>query len=216
MADRVVVCAGTKRGLFFLESDRARTRWRMSGPFLKGWQIFHAVVDTRGTPTLHAAAVQDAFGTNVMSGDLKGRRFLAAKTPPVPPKLLPAQVKMMRQWGISTMSRVWHVEPGPRSERKLLYAGTAPAALFRSEDGGRNWEEVRSLTNHPTRKHWTPGAGGMCLHSIQVDPENSRRMYVGISSPGAFRTDDGGKSWKPINRGVAMFPEAPKGLGIGT
>ncbi len=217
MADRVVVCAGTKRGLFLFESDRERSRWRRSGPFLKGWQVFHAVVDTRGAPTVHAAAVQDAFGTNVMTADLRGlRKFRAAKRPPVPPKLLPSQAKMMRQWGISAAPRVWHVEPGPRSERKLLYAGTAPAGLFRSEDGGRSWEEVRSLTNHPTRKHWTPGAGGMCLHSIQVDPDDARRIYVGISSPGAFRSDDAGKTWKPINRGVAMFPEAPKGEGIGT
>lgn len=216
MTDKVVVCAGTKRGLFVFESTAARSRWRMRGPFVKGWQIFHAVVDGRGTPAIHAAAVQDSFGTNVMTGDLAGRKFRAAKRPPAPPKLLPSQMTIIRRYGISTSPRVWHIEPGRLSERGVLYAGTAPAALFRSGDHGRTWDEVKGLTAHPTRKHWTPGAGGMCLHSIQLDPYDSNRMYVGISSPGAFRTDDGGRSWKPINRGVAMFPEAPKNAAIGT
>lgn len=216
MSDRVVVCAGTKRGLFLLESDSARARWKLSGPFLKGWEIFHAVIDTRGTPTIHAASVQGTFGTNVMTGDLRGRKFRAAKHPPVPPKLLPSQLKTIRKWGISTAPRVWHIEPGRPSEPGVLYAGTAPAGLFRSDDHGKSWEEVRSLTRHPSRKHWTPGAGGMCLHSIQLDPHDKDCMIIGISSAGCFRTDDGAKTWKPINRGVAMFPGPPKDSGVGT
>lgn len=216
MADCVVVCAGTKRGLFLLESDAARARWRVSGPFLKGWEIFHAVVDTRRTPTIYAAAVQGSFGTNVMTADLRGRKFRAAKRPPIPPRLLPSHLKTIRKWGISATPRVWHIEPGRASEKGVLYAGTAPAALFRSEDDGKSWKEVRSLTQHPSRPHWTPGAGGMCLHSIQLDPRDPDRMYVAISSAGCFRTDDGAKSWRVINQGLAIFPGAPKHVGVGT
>jgi hypothetical protein len=216
MADRVVVCVGTKRGLFVLDSDRTRDRWALRGPYLKGWPVYHATVDARGTPRIFAAGASEVFATTVFSGDLEGKKFAAAKKPPVPPKLLPKPLAFAKKYGIPVTPRVWHVEPARASEKNVLYAGTAPAGLFRSEDAGRTWEEVTSLTRHPTRKHWMPGAGGMCLHSIQCDPTDSRRMYIGISAAGAFRTDDGGKSWAPINRGVKMFDGAVKNSGVGT
>ena len=216
MADRIVVCVGTKRGLFLLQSDRRRERWSQRGPFLKGWPIFHATVDVRGTPRLYAAGASDTFATTVFAGDVAARKLTGAKKPPVPPKLPPKPLAFAKKYSIPVAPRVWHVEPARAAERNVLYAGTAPAGLFRSEDAGRTWEEVTSLTRHPTRKHWMPGAGGMCLHSIQCDPADSRRMYVGISAAGVFRTDDGGKSWTPINRGVAMFDGAAKNSGVGT
>ena len=117
---------------------------------------------------------------------------------------------------MSMTPRIWHIEPGPAGEKKVLYAGTAPAGLFRSTDGGRTWRGVKGLNEHPTRKFWTPGAGGMCLHSIQIDPADSRRMFVGISAAGCFRTDDGGRSWTPINRAVAKYIGAPKDSQVGT
>jgi hypothetical protein len=216
MPDRVVVSVGTKRGLFVFESDANRERWTLRGPLLKGWQIYHAVVDTRGTPRLHAAASSVVFATTTFGGGLTDAKLTGAKKPPVPPKLLPSHTKTSRKYGIPMEPRVWHIEPGRPSEKKVLYAGTAPAALFRSENDGKTWEEVKSLTRHPSRKDWQPGFGGMCLHSIQLDPQDSRRMYVAISSAGAFRTDDGLRTWKPINKEVARFVGAPKNASVGT
>lgn len=216
MSDRVILNVGTKRGLFVLESGPKRDRWKLRGPFLKGWAIYHATVDQRGTPRIVAAACSDFVGTTVFTGDLAGRKFVGAKKPPAPPKLPPKALAFVKKYGISATPRVWHVEPGHASQKNVLYAGTAPAALFRSEDGGLTWDEVKSLTNHPTRKDWTPGAGGMCLHSIQIDPGNPLRMAVGISAAGVFRTEDGGRRWKPSNKGLAMFEGSPKGAEVGT
>jgi hypothetical protein len=216
MADRVVLCVGTKRGLFVFGSDARRDRWTLRGPFLKGWEVNHAVVDTRGTPAIQAAGYSMAFAATTFRGDLAGRKFDGAKKPPVPPALPPKAAGFVKKYGIPSAPRVWHLEPGRASERGVLYAGTAPAALFRSEDDGKTWNEVRSLTRHPTRKNWNPGAGGQCLHSIQLDPLDERRMYVAISAGGCFRTDDGMRTWTPINRGVAKFVGAPKGNSTAT
>ncbi len=205
MGDRVVVLAGTKRGLFVLESDRKRASWRLGGPHLKGWQVYHAVVDARGTPRVHAAVLSGTFSVTTASGDLASMKLDAAKKPPIPPKLLPGQLKFIRKFKLPSEPRIWHVEPGRAGEKGVLYAGTAPAALFRSEDDGKTWAEVKGLSKHPSRKTWTPGAGGLCLHSIQLDPRDKKRMYVGISSAGVFRSDDDGKSWKPANRGITSF-----------
>jgi hypothetical protein len=210
MADRVVVCVGTKRGLFVLESDSKRGSWELRGPYLKGWEVNHATVDTRGTPRLCAAATSFSFGSTVMIGDLAGKKFDGAKKPPKPPKLPSKAQKFAEKYGIATTPRLWHVEPARANEKDVLYAGAAPAALFRSEDGGKSWDEVKSLTKHPSRKDWNPGAGGMCLHSIQCDPDDAKRMWVGISAAGVFRTDDGGKSWKPVNKATGKYVGAPK------
>jgi len=216
MSDQVVLCVGTKRGLFVFTSNARRERWTLHGPFLKGWQIYHATVDTRGTPRIHAAAYNGTFAGTTFRGDLAGRKFEGAKKPPVPPKLLPKPLAFATKYGIPVTPRVWHIEPGRPSERGVLYAGTAPAALFRSEDDGRSWSEVVSLTRHPSRKHWQPGAGGMCLHSIQLDPLDARRMYVAISAAGVFRTDDGARTWTPINRGLQKFAGAASSNSVGS
>ncbi|MBI2922124.1 MAG: hypothetical protein HYY18_13815 [Planctomycetes bacterium] len=216
MADRVVVSVGTKRGLFVFESSAKRRDWKLRGPFLKGWHVYHAMVDTRRSPRIHAAGVSDVFATTTFSAKLSDAKFTGAKKPPIPPKPLPAHEKNYKQWGISKSPRVWHIEPGRAGEKGVLYAGTAPAGLFRSGDDGKTWEPVEGLNGHPTRKQWMPGFGGMCLHSIQLDPANAKRMYVAISAAGAFRTDDGGKSWKPINKAVAKYPGAPKVTDVGT
>jgi photosystem II stability/assembly factor-like uncharacterized protein len=100
------------------------------------------------------------------------------------------------------LERIWHLEPGRPSEPQVLYAGVAPAALFRSEDGGVTWGEIETLTQHPTRSRWHPGAGGLCLHSIVVDPSDEKRMFVGISAVGVFRTEDGGATWTVANQGT--------------
>lgn len=216
MADRVTVCVGTKRGLFLLESNRRRKDWKLRGPFLKGWQVYHAVLDTRGSPKLHVAGSSDVFSSTTFSGNAKGVKFAGAKKPPIPPKLTTGQLKIARQYGCNTTTRIWHIEPGRQKDRGVIYAGAAPGSLFRSEDHGRSWELVQGLMRHPTRKDWSPGFGGLCLHSIQVDPENPQRILIAISAAGAFRTEDGGKTWKPINRAVARYIGAPKGSEVGS
>lgn len=208
----IVVCAGTKRGLFVFES-RNRDRWTMRGPLLAGWQVFHAIVDTRGTPRLHAAGNSDSFGANTFSGDLRAKKLAGAKKPPIPPKAPPKALKLAKKWGISVAQRVWHVEPGPARERNVMYCGTAPAGLFRSTDAGKTWKELKSLSGHSSRKDWMPGAGGLATHSIQVD---GNRIFVGISAAGSFRSDDAGKSWTPINRGVHSFEGGVMTGGVGT
>ena len=216
MSDRVVLSVGTKRGLFVLESDSKRSSWKMTGPHLKGWAIYHATVDTRKGARIHAAASSDVFGTNTFSGDLKSKKFAGAKKPPVPPKLPAKGLKFAKKYSIPILPRVWHIEPARRHEPGVLYAGTAPAGLFRSEDSGKSWAPIDSINNHPTKKDWMPGAGGMCLHSIQVDPVNPDRMWIGISAAGSVRTDDGRKTWKPLNRGVKSFTGAVMGSETGT
>jgi photosystem II stability/assembly factor-like uncharacterized protein len=216
MADRVTVCVGTKRGLFLLESNHRRHDWKLRGPFLVGWQVYHAILDTRGSPKIHVAGSSDVFGSTSFNGGSKKVKFGGAKKPPIPPKLMPGQLKVARQYGCNITTRIWHIEPGSQKERGVLYAGSAPAALFRSEDGGKTWEPVKGLLRHPTRKDWAPGFGGLCLHSIQVDPENSQRIVIAISAAGAFRSEDGGRTWKSINRAVAKYIGAPKDSEVGS
>lgn len=210
MPDRVVLCVGTKRGLFVFESGAKRDTWTPSGPHLKGWAVYHATVDTRKGARIHAAASSDSFGTNTFSADVRAKKFAGSKRPPKPPKLPAGALKFAKKYSIPVVPRVWHIEPSRPSEPGVLFAGTAPAGLFRSEDAGKSWEGVDSINNHKSRKDWLPGAGGMCLHSIQVDPADPNRMWVAISAAGAFRTDDGMRTWKPVNKAVAKYIGAPK------
>jgi hypothetical protein len=216
MAKQVVLSVGTKRGLFLLKSGPSRKKWSIEGPFLKGWAVPYAMIDTRGTPRVHAAASHFTFGTNTLSGDIAGKKFTPAETPPAFPKLNPKAAEFVEQYGLDKADRIWTIEPGHAKEKKTLFAGTAPAGLFRSDDLGKHWAPVEGLNNHPTRADWNPGAGGQCLHSIQVDPEDKNRMYAAISAAGSFRTDDGGKSWKPINSRVAGYVGAPEDSDVGT
>ncbi len=210
MAGRVIVTVGTKRGAFLLESGSRRRKWRIRGPFLRGWSIPYAFVDTRGAATLHVGASHDAFGASVQSAPLRTLKFTAAETMPEFPRLNPKAAKFAKQYGIDGKPKVWILAPGPADRRDVLYMGTAPAGLFRSGDRGRTWEPVDGLNRHRTRKDWNPGAGGQCLHSIQIDPANPDRMWVAISAAGSFRTDDGGATWKPVNACVAKYVGAPK------
>jgi hypothetical protein len=216
MTDRIILCAGTRKGLFVFESNRARKKWKMRGPFLKGWNVYHAIVDTRSTPRIYASCSSMTFAATVMMGDVAGKKFEGPKNPPIPPAMPAKALEFANKYGLPTAPRVWHVEPGRPSEKKVLYAGTAPAGLFRSEDSGQNWQPVNSLNEHPTRADWNPGAGGMALHTIQMDPHTPGRMYVAISAAGAFRSDDEGKSWNPINKAVAKYVGAPKDSMVGT
>lgn len=162
----------------------------MLGPFLPGKEINHAIYDPRNK-RIFATSNDAWFGSEIVwSGDL-GKTWNSAKQNPTFSKK--SKLKL---------ERVWHIEPARQEEPNVLYAGVAPAALFKTTDAGETWAEVLSLSKHPTRPHWHPGAGGMCLHSIVIDPSNAKRMFVGISAVGVFRTEDDGKTWHTANRGT--------------
>ena len=216
MAKRVILSVGTKRGLFLLESSRTRKSWKVSGPHLMGWSVPYAIMDTRSTPKLHVSATHYSFGSTTYSADIAGKKFTAAKQAPVYPQLNRKAAKFVKEWGLADPKHVWVITPGHASQKKVLFAGTSPAGLFRSEDSGATWEPVAGLNEHKTRKDWNPGAGGQALHSLQVDPEDPNRMYVAISAAGGFRTDDGGVKWKPINDAVADYVGAPKDSKVGS
>jgi photosystem II stability/assembly factor-like uncharacterized protein len=191
MPKKVHLLVGTHKGAFILSSDLKRKNWTMKGPLLKGADVNHMILDTRGKPTLYAAANSYWWGPNVhISNDL-GKTWKPSE----------GGVRFEENRG-KKVERVWNVWPGHKSQPNVLYAGVDPGALFRSEDGGKNWSEVKGLTDHPTREKWNPGAGGMMVHSFAQDPVKPNKFYVGISAAGTFVTEDGGKSWEPRNKGV--------------
>lgn len=189
MARKNLLLVGTRKGLFIFSSTD-RKKWLSHGPYLKGKEINHAMYDSR-TGRIFATSNDAWFGSQIVWSDDLGKKWTSAKQSPI----FPADSGLK-------LDRIWHIEAGHASEPKVLYAGVAPAALFRSQDGGATWKELTSLTKHPTRPKWHPGAGGLCLHSIAIDPANRERIFVGISAVGVFRSDDGAKSWKPANRGT--------------
>jgi photosystem II stability/assembly factor-like uncharacterized protein len=192
----VLVLLGTRKGLFLLEADEARCEWELEGPFLTGWSVFHAVLDTRDE-TIHAATNHEVYGATVHRSSDRGRSWTRSEDLGLP-----------EESGL-TLEKTWHVEPGRECEDGRLWLGAAPGVLFRTDDGGESWQPVEGILRHETRDRWYPGAGGMCCHSVQLDPEDPERMYVGISAAGVFRTDDGGESWTPANKGTAadFLPE---------
>ena len=189
MKKQILLLAGTKKGLF-LFSSKSRDSWKLEGPFLPGKEINHAIYDAR-SGKIFATGNDPWFGSQIFHSADLGKTWRSAKRNPSFSKA--AKVKM---------DRIWHIEPGRVDEPDVLYAGIAPAALFRSSDAGETWSEVKGLSSHPTRSKWHPGAGGLCLHSIALDHTNSKRMFVGISAVGVFRTDDAGKTWATKNLGT--------------
>jgi photosystem II stability/assembly factor-like uncharacterized protein len=185
------ILVGTRKGVFVIRDGE------LTGPELTGWSIFHATADPRDG-TLYAASNNFVYGGTVHRSTDGGATWERSEPIELPEEKL---------------GEVWHVEPGHASEPGTLFLGAAPGALFRSADGGRTWEPVDGLTAHPTREHWNPGAGGLCCHSVQIDPGDPQRVFAAISAAGAFRSTDGGASWTPINTGVAAeflpdpFPE---------
>lgn len=198
----VLLLVGTKKGAFILNSGQGRKNWTMTGPYSPGSEVFHLVYDQRDGGKVFAASNNMIWGPEIQFSDNMGRTWDSAETQP----------KFSGDGG-PTVKNLWHVALGRDTEPGVLYAGVDPAALFKSEDGGNNWFEVAGLSNHPTHPQWQPGLGGLCLHSIVLDPERSERAWVGISAVGVFRTTDGGDSWQTMNQGVRAdflpdpFPE---------
>lgn len=195
------VLVGTKKGAFIIHSDAKRKDWTIEGPLFGGWEIYHLKGSPADPERLYASQSSGWFGQVIHRSDDGGKTW----------KTVGNQFEYegeagTHQWYDGTphpweFKRVWHLEPS-LTDPDIVYAGVEDAALFRSSDGGENWEELSGLRRHGTGQFWQPGAGGLCLHTIILDPENSDRIFVAISAAGAFRTDDGGKSWKPINRGL--------------
>ena len=185
----LLLLAGTKKGLFLLRTTD-RDSWDLSGPFQTGREIHHAVYDARNG-AIYATSNDSWFGSEIVRSSDLGKSWETSDRNPG-----------FAEGSDLKIERIWHIEPGRADQPATIYAGVAPAALFQSADHGNTWSEISTLTDHPTRPRWNPGAGGLCLHSIVLDPENPERMFVGISAVGVFRSDDSGKSWQLANRGT--------------
>jgi len=197
----VRVLVGTRKGAFVLTADGKRTDWQVSGPHFGGWEIYHVKGSPADPARLYASQSSGWFGQVIQRSDDGG-----ATWEPMGNDFSYDGVPGTHQWYDGTphpweFARVWHLEPS-LSDPDTVYAGVEDAALFRSTDGGRQWEELSGLREHGTGSSWQPGAGGMCLHTVLLHPTNPDRITVAISAAGAFRSDDGGKSWLPINRGL--------------
>jgi photosystem II stability/assembly factor-like uncharacterized protein len=197
----VRVLVGTRKGAFVLTADGKRDKWDVSGPFFGGWEIYHLKGSPADPNRIYASQSSGWFGQILQRSDDGGRTWN-----PVDNKFAYDGEAGTHQWYDGTphpweFKRVWHLEPA-LTDPDTVYAGVEDAALFRTTDGGTSWHELPGLRRHGSGSQWQPGAGGLCLHTIVVDPKNAARMFIAISAAGAFRTDDGGGSWTPINRGL--------------
>jgi photosystem II stability/assembly factor-like uncharacterized protein len=197
----VRLLVGTRKGAFVLSADGNRKDWRVDGPHFPGWEIYHLKGSPVNPDRLYASQSSGWFGQVVQRSDDGGKNWDAVGN-----QFTYDGVPGTHQWYDGTQhpwefKRVWHFEPST-TEVDTVYAGVEDAALFKSTDGGTNWQELSGLRLHNTGPSWQPGAGGMCLHTIILDPSNPDRIYVAISAAGAFRTDNGGKTWRPINKGL--------------
>ena len=198
---RVRVLVGTRKGAFVLEADGKRERWDVAGPHFGGWEIYHLKGSPADPNRLYASQCSGWFGQLIQSSNDGGKTW-----EPVGNQFAYDGVPGTHQWYDGTphpweFKRVWHVEPSLTDPDTVL-AGIEDAALFRSTDGGHNWHELAGLRGHGSGPAWAPGAGGMCLHTIIQDPRNPGRLFIAISAAGAFRSDDAGQTWRPINRGL--------------
>jgi hypothetical protein len=221
----VRVLVGTHKGAFILTSDAKRTEWKVNGPYFSGWEIYHL----KGSPVdpnrIYASQSTGWFGQIIQRSDDGGGSWHQPGVKPGEPTTNPSGMPVgesnkfaydtsaasgkpltTHQWYDGTQhpwefKRVWHLEPS-LTDADTVYAGVEDAALFRSTDAGKSWHELAGLRGHESGARWAPGAGGMCLHTILLDPANPERMFVAISAAGVFRTDDGAATWKPVNRGL--------------
>jgi hypothetical protein len=223
-ATRVLV--GTRKGAFILTSDAERRKWDVSEPLFAGWEVYHVKGSPADPDRLYASQTSSWFGQVIQRSDDGGRNWFAPGSVGEEPLIdevsgMPRgeSNKFVYDESAETgrpltthqfydgtqkpweFKRVWHLEPSP-DDPDTVYAGVEDAALFRSSNGGTSWQELASLRGHESGPDWQPGAGGLCLHTVVIDPSNQDRMFVAISAAGAFRTDDGGQTWKPINRGL--------------
>ncbi|RIK78082.1 MAG: hypothetical protein DCC68_16005 [Planctomycetota bacterium] len=203
----VRLLVGTRKGAFIITADGTRKKWNIEGPQFGGWEMYHL----KGSPVdpnrIYASQTSGWFGQLIQRSDDGGKTWN-----PVGNEFKYEGNPGNHLWYDGTphpweFKRIWHLEPS-LTDPDTVYAGAEDAAMFRTTDGGKSWHELASLRSCSGEK-WQPGAGGMGLHTILLDPSDANRMYIAISAAGAFRTDDGGASWKPINRGLKSAYELP-------
>ena len=197
----VRVLVGTRKGAFVLTADGKRESWDVSGPHFGGWEIYHLKGSLADPNRIYASQSSGWFGQVIQRSSDGGKTWEALDN-----KFVYDGVPGTHQWYDGTphpweFKRVWHLEPSLH-DPDTVYAGVEDAAMFRTSDGGKSWHELPGLRNHGSGSAWQPGAGGLCLHTIVLDPSNQQRMFIAISAAGVFRTDDGGGSWRAINKGL--------------
>jgi hypothetical protein len=218
----VRVLVGTHKGAFLLTADGKREKWDVSGPHFAGWEIYHLKGSLADPNRLYASQTSGWFGQIIQRSSDGGKTWEipGGEAMPTPGSMPAGQSNKFaydtsdatgkplttHQWYDGTQhpwefKRVWHLEPS-LTDPDTVYAGVEDAALFRTTDGGKSWQELAGLRGHGTGPAWMPGAGGLGLHTIILDPSNPQRIFIAISAAGAFRTDDGGKTWRPINQGL--------------
>jgi photosystem II stability/assembly factor-like uncharacterized protein len=225
---KVRVLVGTRKGAFLLTSDGKRKTWEVSGPHFAGWEIYHMKGSPIDPDRIYVSQTSGWFGQILQASNDGGQTWFQPGVKPedATPQWPPVKSNRFaydqsaetgkplttHMWYDGTQhpwefKRVWHLEPS-LTDPDTIYAGVEDAALFRSTDGAVSWQELPALRGHGTGPNWQPGAGGMCLHTILLDPSDPNRIYIAISAAGAFRSDDGGRSWKPINKGLVsnMMP----------
>lgn len=198
-----LLLVGTSKGAFLLRSGPSSKRWEVGGPYFHGYGVYAMAYDDRAGRHRIWASTQSFWGTLLRSSDDFGKSWTNPQEAPI---RFPADAEI-------SLKNIWQIQPGRPDEPDVLYCGVEPAALFQTQDAGETWSLVRGLFDHPHRPRWLPGNGGLSLHTILLDPTTKERMYVGISSGGVYRTEDGGCNWTPQNRGIQAtfmpnkFPE---------
>jgi hypothetical protein len=207
-SNAVRILVGTRKGSYVVEGDSRRRKWKVGPMAHDGSDVFHMVADPRHPGDLYAAANNSFWGPALHRSRNWGKTWKEIATPLTPSGK--DRKPMFNESDPGTpvprpLNNLWHIEPGLAEEPDTLFVGADPHLLFRSGDLGASWEPVESINQHVGRKEWSPGFGGPCLHTVLLDPRDAKRLYVGMSAVGTFRSDDGGANWTPTNRGV----EAP-------
>jgi photosystem II stability/assembly factor-like uncharacterized protein len=214
----VRVLVGTKKGAFILTADGKRKNWDVSGPHFGGWEIYHVKGSPADPNRLYASQSSGWFGQVLQRSDDGGKTWLVpggermqgaedfTGQPGQSNKFVYEGEVGKHLWYDGTphpweFKRVWHLEPS-LADPNTVYAGVEDAALFRSTDGAQTWHELSGLRHHGSGSAWQPGAGGLAVHTVLLDPTNPQRMFVAISAAGVFRTEDGAQTWRATNQGL--------------